>query len=711
MFTTKSLFSQTKCPNRDKCLIPKCIFSHDHLTVQTLSNGTTQANAVQQADENYGDQDGQRKRQKIDSGERSTTPTTEPPSSFPSLKPVTTAQKAVGSKAPLVQASKPTSTARRGISPPPLRRKSQNESSISTTPSSLHKDAPQKQNASVAQKVQNVTTTPVKKPEKSEPLNPRARKTAPAVHNIRLRLVQALHDQLKRLNSELSKDANDEEEELVFSDQGLITRVLDMEEAACETPSIYSNVVKNKIMVYKRMTVAQWKEERAREVAKEKASRIPVSDTPVTKPDEPPKPIETGLSSEEELALLPRLYTPVHGLSQHGYVTNIPTDAEIEKAKIGIEASKGWEVCDRCKTRFQVFPGRREEDGILASGGCCTYHFGKPYWKDRSSLDPKAKREKKWRCCDQNIGDTSGCTTAEHHVFKVSEAKRLATVLNFEKTPENEANSSIPTQPICIDCEMGYTVHGLELIRLTATSWPSGSSLLDILVRPYGEILDLNSRYSGIYPQDITSAVPYSFPGSQLLAESKGKLRIVDSPAIARSLLFSFLTPSTPIIGHGLENDLNATRFIHPTIIDTALLFPHKAGLPFRNGLKMLMQSLLNRNIQMVTYTEGKVDGHDSEEDANAAGDLVRFRIGKEWERMQRAGWKLKNGVFEPPEIVSALGKGGKWIKEGGHDGRNGNDGNDGEEEENEQEIKDERIFVSVSASAGSKRSREDMEG
>ncbi|KAF7874102.1 hypothetical protein EAF04_002774 [Stromatinia cepivora] len=706
MFTTKSFFSQTKCPNRDKCLIPRCVFSHDHPAAQTVSNRTAQVNTVQQVDENYGDQDGQRKRQKIDFGERSTTPTTEPPSSFPSLKPVTTAQKAVESKAPSVQASKPTSTARRGISPPPLRRKSQNDISVSRAPSSLPKDALQMQNASVAPKVQNVTSTPVKKPEKKEPLNPRARKTAPAVHNIRLRLVQALHDQLKRLNSELSKDANDEEEELVFSDQGLITRVLDLEEAACETPSIYSNVVKNKIMVYKRMTVAQWKEERAKEIAKEKASRAPVSDTPVTKPNEPPKPIETGLSPEEELAILPRLYTPVHGLSQHGYVTNIPTPAEIEKAKIGIEASKGWEVCDRCKTRFQVFPGRREEDGILASGGCCTYHFGKPYWKDRSSLDPKAKREKKWRCCDQNIGDTSGCTTAEHHVFKVSEAKRLATVLNFEKTPENEANPSIPTQPICIDCEMGYTVHGLELIRLTATSWPSCSSLLDILVRPYGEILDLNSRYSGIYPQDITTAIPYSFPGSQLLAESKGKLRIVDSPAIARSLLFSFLAPSTPIIGHGLENDLNATRFIHPTIVDTALLFPHKAGLPYRNGLKMLMQTLLNRNIQMVTYTEGKVDGHDSEEDANAAGDLVRYRIGKEWERMQRAGWKLKDGVFEPPE--NGHGKGGKG-REMAYDGKDGkNEKGEENDTEDEQRIKDERIIVGVSA--GSKRSREDME-
>ncbi|RAL64034.1 hypothetical protein DID88_003222 [Monilinia fructigena] len=546
-------------------------------------------------------------------------------------------RKVAENKSTPIQTAKPIPVARREISPPPLRRKPQNGTSIPTTPAGPagpHKDALQKPTASVTPKS-----------------------------------LKFLHDQLKRLNSELSKDANEEEEELVFSDQGLITRVLDMEEEACETPTIYSNVVKNKIMVYKRMTVAQWKEERAREIAKEKAARAPTSDAPAVKPDGPPKPIETGLSPEEELALLPRLYTAIHDLSQHGYVTTIPTPAEIEKAKSGIEASKGWEVCDRCKTRFQVFPGRREEDGILASGGCCTYHFGKPYWKGRSSLDPKAKREKKWRCCDENIGDTSGCTTAEHHVFKVSEVKRLAAVLNFEKTPDNKLDSPISNRPVCIDCEMGYTVHGLELIRLTATSWPSGSPLLDIL------------RYSGVYPQDITSAIPYSFSSSQLISQTKGKLRIVDSPATARTLLFSLITPSTPIIGHGLENDLNATRFIHPTIIDTALLFPHKAGLPYRNGLKMLMQTLLNRNIQMITFTEGKADGHDSEEDAIAAGELVRYQVGKEWEKMQRAGWKLKNGVFEPP--TEGAGKGGT-------------------------ESKYERIVVGVSA--GAKRNREDME-
>jgi hypothetical protein len=125
------------------------------------------------------------------------------------------------------------------------------------------------------------------------------------------------------------------------------------------------------------------------------------------------------------------------------------------------------------------------------------------------------------------------------------------------------------------------------------------------------------------------------------------KLRMVDSPAAARTLLFSFLSPLTPLIGHGLENDLNAARIIHSTIIDTALLYPHKAGLPYRNGLKMLMHTHLNKHIQVVV--DGKMDGHDSKEDANAAGELVRFTLANEWAKMKKEGWVVKDGEFRPP--------------------------------------------------------------
>jgi RNA exonuclease 1 len=664
MFTSKGFFSEVPCPHQQNCILPNCIFQHAERDVKSAvpaANFQDNAHATS-------DQDEARKRRKLDDDSLTSNPGApsksgheveahkhvEPHKASPQLPdtPGGTKQKVF--------------TRDREISPPPLRKKPQPGNSVPAKQPHAHNNGngtPLKAQPSSATPTpitpKVATKTPVKAPAKKESLNPRVLKTqAPASHDMRYRLLRALHEQLNRLNSELAKDANDEEEKSVLSEQELITKALDIEEEAAFSTAIYSNIVKNKILVYKRMTVPQWKDERGKELAKAKAAEVAsISDTPVSKPTEPPKPIETRLSPEEELELLPRLYTPISGLSKHGYVTSIPSNEEIEKAKKGVEAAKGWEVCDRCKSRFQVFPGRREEDGALASGGTCTYHFGKPFWQERSAVDPGAKREKKYRCCGQSMGDSPGCTQADSHVFKISEVKRMATVMNFEKTPDTPEKPS--AWPVCIDGEMGYTVYGLELIRLTATSWPSGKELFDVLVRPIGEILDLNSRYSGVWPKDMAEAIPWDAPPdaapptSEETTHTKRRLRIVDSPEAARALLFSHLSPETPLIGHGLENDLNATRIIHPTIIDTALLFPHKAGLPYRNGLKMLMHTHLNRHIQVVV--NGKMEGHDSKEDANAAGELVRFALANEWQKMEKAGWTLQDGKFKAPPQKSSF--------------------------------------------------------
>lgn len=650
MFTTKSLFSEVPCPNQQNCLLPRCIFSHPKEEANAAGVG---ASIQPEADvaTNY---DEARKRRKL-------TDENVKPGSLASSKHDSSElhedSPSRQSNASSERRSEKGFLINREISPPPLRKKLQTQTPapvVKTPLASLTNKTESKPQLSSTQSTPTtkaVSRTPVKTPIKQESLNPRALKSqAPASHDMRFRLLRALHEHFTRLNSELDKDANDEERKFVLSEQELITKALDIEEEATLTPTIYSNVVKNKILVYKRMTVPQWKDERGKELAKVTAAEAAaLSDTPGSNPAEPPKPIETGLSSVEEIKLLPRLYTPTAGLSKHGYVTTLPTEQEIEKAIKGVEAAKGWEVCDRCKSRFQVFPGRREEDGSLTSGGACTYHFGKPYWSERSALDPKAKREKRYRCCGQALGDSPGCTKADSHVFKISEVKRMAAVLNFEETPDNQEKLS--AMPVCIDGEMGYTVYGLELVRLTATSWPSGDELFDVLVKPIGQILDLNSRYSGVWPTDMAKAVSWDAPPESGPApkETSGarKLRIVESPAAARALLFSHLSPQTPIIGHGLENDLNATRIIHPTIIDTALLFPHKAGLPFRNGLKMLMHTHLNRHIQVVV--DGKMEGHDSKEDANAAGDLVRLSVKNQWQKMQRDGWTLQDGEFMPP--------------------------------------------------------------
>ncbi|KAL9626276.1 MAG: hypothetical protein Q9164_007911, partial [Protoblastenia rupestris] len=52
----------------------------------------------------------------------------------------------------------------------------------------------------------------------------------------------------------------------------------------------------------------------------------------------------------------------------------------------------------------------------------------------------------------------------------------------------------------------------------------------------------------------------------------------------------------------------------------------------------------LERDIQM-----GGAAGHDSKEDARAAGELVRLRVAETWKRMKGDGWKFKEDELLPP--------------------------------------------------------------
>ncbi|KAF4873520.1 RNA exonuclease 3 [Colletotrichum siamense] len=547
---------------------------------------------------------------------------------------------------------------------PPKRKLDSLTGNTPTTTTGTSASTPKSKATSVSHDTTTTSTsphtpsTPSKEPppklRKPEALNPRLLKgiKAPAEFKTRFKLAQLLHQEYTRLNNELKKTAKDDaEKQLVLTDQDLIWRTLDEEEnTAIEKNAIYGNVLKNKIMQYKKMTLLQWKDERV----VQRRQQSPKG--PHKKLLASPKKVVTGLTPAQEVQLVRHLITPIDGLANHGYVSSIPSEADVEKARQGLEAAKGWEKCDRCEKRFQMFPGRREEDGALASGGKCTYHWGKTYFPERQ-LGDRSKTPKRYRCCGQAVGDSAGCYTVPHHVFKASDPKRLATVLNFAETP---ANPNVPSdRAVAFDCEMCYTVYGLELVRLTATAWPTGEELLDVLVQPVGEILDLNSRYSGVWPEDMANAAPWSAKEedptpaqAKKMANNNNKkpkktMKIVSSPLVARDLLFSLISPNTPLIGHGLENDLNAVRIVHPTLIDTVLLFPHKYGLPYRQGLKMLMENLLNRKIQV--ETAGKVQGHDSAEDARAAGDLVRLKLSEEWKSMKIKGWKLVNNEFVAP--------------------------------------------------------------
>ena len=601
MFKTLGLLAQVPCPESLGCHgTVNCIFSHEsqHKVRRTSKGSTETGVGVNTANEGASSA---RKRRRVEA---------EPEDS------ATESQRHLKNRPPRRYLAEPEEDA--PISPPPTRR---------------HTHA-----INVPERMQPKTLTGSSQTSShtSLSLNPRLLSKAPASHAKRVQIVTIMFDQISQLNQRLQDEPGISGQGLEMSREDMISLVLEEEEhAATKSPSVYENVVKLKIMRFKKMSISDWKSERLKHVA---ATRMPEV------PARQPKTMSTGLSPSQEIAFLSKLLAKQDGLAKHGYVTMKPSAQEVDLAREGMETARGWEQCDRCRTRFQVFEGRRAVDGALTAGGECTYHPGKPRKPVVDGRSDKSSKEAIHACCKERVGTSIGCTVAPSHVFKVTNPARLELLCPFETTPENPAEAR-KHEAVCFDCEMGYTTYGLEMVRITATSFPEGDIVLDTLVRPQGEILDLNSRYSGVWPEDFAKAVPYTPALSPLTHLSGGKLSVVDSPMTARSLLFALLAPSTPLIGHALNNDLNVARIIHPSIVDTVLLYPHPRGLPIRFGLKMLTKKYLNRDIQ----TGDGSQGHDSKEDAVAAGDLVKLKIQENWTKMLREGWTAEGTTFSPP--------------------------------------------------------------
>ncbi|OMH85773.1 RNA exonuclease 3 [Zancudomyces culisetae] len=79
------------------------------------------------------------------------------------------------------------------------------------------------------------------------------------------------------------------------------------------------------------------------------------------------------------------------------------------------------------------------------------------------------------------------------------------------------------------------------------------------------------------------------------------------------------ISKDTILLGHGLENDLRALRIVHENVIDTADMFPHHLGLPYRYSLKLLASKYLKSFIQS--------SAHDSKQDAYTCLELVAHKL------------------------------------------------------------------------------------
>lgn len=241
-------------------------------------------------------------------------------------------------------------------------------------------------------------------------------------------------------------------------------------------------------------------------------------------------------------------------------------------------------TCCRC---YREYP-------VSSSGGClssdpCVFHWGRIF-----SIRVLGGWKMQYSCCKAPIS-SKGCTVAKQHV----QDGRTDNLQGFAKSfPKKdwEAHAGI----YAVDCEMSYTTHGLELTRVSVVDTYL-RVIYDTFVKPDNEIVDYNTMFSGVTEAD--------------LANTNVRLRDV------QAVLLSLFSAETILIGHSLQSDLLALKFIHNTVVDTSVLFPHHRGFPFKRSLRGLVDEYLNRKIQ------NHSSGHNSIEDAIACMQLVTWKV------------------------------------------------------------------------------------
>ncbi|XP_041978991.1 exonuclease GOR [Aricia agestis] len=248
------------------------------------------------------------------------------------------------------------------------------------------------------------------------------------------------------------------------------------------------------------------------------------------------------------------------------------------------EADAVEHLCVRCDKRFRL---TREGEYVVDES--CVYHWG------------RLGGESRYACCRALYG-SRGCTTARFHVWN-------GTKPGMNGPLEGYVQAKSPRGGVyAIDTEMCYTTNGLELASI-AVIRPDGRLVYKSLVKPSSQVVDCNTRFSGIRPRD--------------LARATKTLRDVQND------ILGFVGSDTILIGHALENDLRALKLLHGAVVDTSAMYPHSRGFPLRRSLRALSEELLGRRVQHGS------SGHSPLEDARAAMDLVLLKLTEERKKKQ----------------------------------------------------------------------------
>lgn len=129
---------------------------------------------------------------------------------------------------------------------------------------------------------------------------------------------------------------------------------------------------------------------------------------------------------------------------------------------------------------------------------------------------------------------------------------------------------------LALDCEMCQTADEKNALARVSILDGHGTLLYDTLVKPPSPITDYRTPYSGITPL-MLDPVTTTLPDVQ-------------------QHLLKLFQPSTILVGHSLNSDLDALRMTHPRIIDTSIIYPHVRP-PYKESLRTLAKKFLARTI------------------------------------------------------------------------------------------------------------------
>lgn len=294
---------------------------------------------------------------------------------------------------------------------------------------------------------------------------------------------------------------------------------------------------------------------------------------------------------------------PLNHPEQSGSAYTLPSSRRSARLR---QSEDNMYECIKCRQVFEV-----DERGFSIQVGECCYHWGSVY-----RIKEKGTFVAKYVCCGYELG-SKPCTTGKYHVTEMRDEDCMPGFTEMLPPSEDIAEEDLGIY--ALDCEMCYTTYGLELTRVTIINTDL-EVVYNKLVMPDNEIIDYNTRFSGIT--------------ESILQGCKTKLADVHED------LKKMFNSKTILVGHSLESDLKALKIIHNTIVDTSVAFPHRLGPPSKLSLRRLAADILQKIIQE------NESGHDSAEDAITCMELMIYKI------------KGDCSKYKPRKVVSYSGKG-----------------------------------------------------